>query len=148
MDEICANCCGPDATSVFSMDTTYNVGNFFVTATSYQNRKFIYRQTGRAANLPGPAMFHVKQDANQFQYFANTLLEAKYEFEQIRYIGGDRSKSQQAFLRPLKGAQFLHCKKHLEDDMTWKMSALGIDLTEQPEVIKDVFGSVEDRQKD
>lgn len=38
MDEICTNCCGPNATGVFAIGTTYNVGNFFVTATSYQNR--------------------------------------------------------------------------------------------------------------
>ena len=37
MDEIVTNCCGPNATGVFSIDTTYNVGNFYVTATSYQN---------------------------------------------------------------------------------------------------------------
>ena len=144
MDEICTNCCGPNAMGVFSIDTTYNVGNFFVTATSYQNRMFIHKQTGRAANLPGPAMFHVKQDASQFHYFANILLEANYQFEQVRYIGGDRSQSQQAFLRPLKGAQFLPCKKHLEDDMTRKMSALGMEVAEQCDVLKDVFGSVED----
>ena len=109
MEEIVTNCCGPNATGVFSIDTTYNVGNFYVTATSYQNRMFIHNQTGRVANLPGPAMFHVKQDASQFLYFANTLLETKYEFEQVRYVGGDRSQSQKAFLKPLKGAKFLPC---------------------------------------
>lgn len=118
MDEICTNCCGPSATGVFAIDTTYNVGNFFVTARRYQNRKFIHKQAGRIVNLPGPVMFHVKQDASQFHYFANILLEENYEFEQVRYIGGDRGQSQQAFLRPLKGAQFLPCKKHPEGDMT------------------------------
>ena len=147
MEEIITNCCGPNATGVFSIDTTYNVGNFYVTATSYQNRKFIHKRTGKAANLPGPAMFHVKQDASQFQYFANTLLEAKYEFEQVRYIGGDRSQSQQGFLRPLKGAKFVPCKKHIEDDMTRKMSALGMDVAEQQTVLKDIFGSVQDQEK-
>ena len=34
MDEIVTNCCGPNATGVFSIDTTYNVGNFYITATS------------------------------------------------------------------------------------------------------------------
>ena len=147
MDEIVTNCCGPNATGVFSIDTTYNVGNFYVTATSYQNRMFIHNQTGRVANLPGPAMFHVKQDASQFLYFANTLLEAKYGFEQVRYVGGDRSQSQKAFLKPLKGAKFLPCKKHLEDDMKCKMSTLGIELVEQRSILKDVFGSVEDGEK-
>ena len=92
-------------------------------------------------------MFHVKQDASQFLCFANTVLEAKYEFEQVWYVGGDRSQSQKAFLKPLKGAKFSPCKKYLEDDMKQKMSTLGIELGEQRNVLKDVFGSVEDGEK-
>lgn len=129
--EIVTNCCDPNATGVFSIDTTHNVCNFYVTATSYQNQKFIHKQTGRVANLPGPAMFHVKQNASQFLDFANTLLEAKYEFQQVQYVGRDRSQSQKVFLKPLKGAKFLPCKKHLEDDTKPKMSTLGIKLDEQ-----------------
>lgn len=147
MDEICTNCCGPNATGVFAIGTTYDVGNFFVTATSYQNRKFIHKQTGRTANLPGPVMFHVKRDASQLHYFENILLEANYEFEQVRYFGGNRSQSQQAFFRPLKGAQILSCKKHLEDDMTRKMSAQGMEIAEPRNVLKDMFRSVEDGEK-
>ena len=87
MEEIVTNFCGPSATGVFSIDTTYNVGNFCVTATSYQNRMFIHNQTGRVANLPGPAMFHVKQDASQFLYFANT-----YRLPRNIYVQGFMSK--------------------------------------------------------
>ena len=75
-------------------------------------------------------MFHVKQDASQFLYFANTLLETKYEFEQVRYVGGDRSQSQKAFLKPLKGAKFLPGKN---------MSSLGIELGEQGNILKEVL---------
>ena len=98
----------------FLSTLTYNVGNFYVTATSYQNRMFIHNQTGRVANHPGPVMFHVKQDASLFFYLANTLLETKHEFEKVRYVGGDRSQSQKAFLKPLNGAKFLPCKKTSE----------------------------------
>ena len=82
--------------------------------------------------------------AMQFLYFANTLLEAKYQFEQVRYVGGDRSQSQKVFLKPGKGAKFVSCKKHLEDGMKRKMSTVGIELGEQRNILEDVFGSVED----
>ena len=39
------------------------------------------------------------------------------------------------------------CKKHLEDDMKWKMSTLGIKLDEQRNRLKDIYGSVEDGEK-
>ena len=62
MAEIVENCCQPDSTCVLSIDTTFNVGQFYVTSTTYQNAKFVNQRTGKLANLPGPALFHVRQD--------------------------------------------------------------------------------------
>ena len=75
-------------------------------------------------------MFHVKQDASQFLYFANTLLETKYEFEQVQYVGGEKPKSI-GFPKTFERSKILASKKHLENDMKRKMSSLGIELGEQ-----------------
>ena len=37
MAEIVENRCQPDSTCVFSIDTTLNVGQFYVTSATYQN---------------------------------------------------------------------------------------------------------------
>ena len=83
MGEIVENCCNPDSASVLSIDTTFNVGQFYVTSTTYQNPTFINQHTGKFVNVPGPALFHVCQDEPQFLFFCNTLLEANYEFEKV-----------------------------------------------------------------
>ena len=121
MAEIVENCCQPDSTCVLSIDTTFNVGQFYVTSTTYQNAKFVNQRTGKLANLPGPALFHVRQDESQFLFFSNNLLEANYAFEKVRFVGGDRDKGQKGFLKPLKGVTYLPCKKHIEDNMKAKM---------------------------
>lgn len=58
VDEIVRECYRPDTRSILSIDTTFNLGNVYVTTTTHQNEKVITKKTGKAANLTGPAMFH------------------------------------------------------------------------------------------
>ena len=141
MAEIVENCCKSDSTSVLSIDTTFNVGKFYVTSTTYQNKKFVNERTGKYVNLPGPALFHVRQDEAQFLFFCNTLLEVDYGFEKVRFVGGDRDKAQKGFLKPLKGVSYLPCKKHIEDNMKAKMQSLQLNVTEKNMILENVFGT-------
>lgn len=131
MVKIMQNCCQVNSASVLSIDTTFNVGKFYVTSTTYQNRNFINQRTARCSNLPGPALFHVCQDESQFFYFSYTLLEVNYGFEKVRFIEGDRDKAQKGFLKPLKGVTYLPCKKHLQENMKAKMQSLQLSGTEK-----------------
>lgn len=144
--EIVEECCTPGSQSVLSIDTTYNVGDFYVTSTTYQSSKFIQTRTGKAAVLPGPAMFHVRKSEKDFKYFAHTLLEHNDKIKRIAFVGGDRDKAQQGFLSPLRGCTFLPCKKHVEDDITRKLTDLGLNDMKK-EVLKDIFGSDKDQEK-
>ena len=58
IDDILRDCCSPESKSILSIDTTFNVGNFYLTSTTYQSKKVLNKKTGEPANLPGPAMFH------------------------------------------------------------------------------------------
>ena len=144
--EIVEECCAPGSRSILSIDTTYNVGDFYVTSTTYQSSKFIQTRTGKAAVLPGPAMLHVRKSEKDFKYFAHTLLEHNDKIKRIAFVGGDRDKAQQGFLSPLRGCTFLPCKKHVEDDITRKLANLGLNDMKM-EVLKDIFGSEKEREK-
>ena len=61
--------------NVFAIDTVYNVGDYYVTTTTYENDKFVNIQTQSKVNLPGPALFHIKQDHENFLYFCHTILQ-------------------------------------------------------------------------
>lgn len=141
MAEIVENCCQPDSTCVLSIDTTFNVGQFYVTSTMYQNAKFVNQRMGKLANLPGPALFHVCQDETQFLFFCNNLLETNYGFEKVRFVGGDCDKGQKRFLKPLEGVTYLPRKKHTEDNMKAKMPSYQLDASEKKIILEDVFGS-------
>jgi hypothetical protein len=67
--------------------------------------------------LPGPALFHAKQDTGQFLYFAQTLQEVNQDIGDILAIGSDRFKG---FAKVCPVAQVIVCKKNAEDDVTRK----------------------------
>lgn len=139
MDDIQRECCTPDHPSILSIDTTFNVGEFYVTSTTYTSKVVLNNKTGKPANLPGPAMFHTSKNRKDYLYFAHTLLENNYDLERIVFCGGDRDKAQASFLKPLKGCTFLPCKKHIEDDISRKIADLGLNAT-KAEILEDIFG--------
>ena len=144
--EIVEECCSVDSKSVLAIDTTYNVGDFYVTSTTYQSSKLVHSRTGKPAILPGPAMFHVRRAEKDFKYFCYSLLEINEGFEGISFLGGDRDKAQQGFRKPLMRSIFLPCKKHVEDDISRKLSDLGSGAMKD-EVLKDIFGDDKNKEK-
>lgn len=75
LEDVVNNYCNQEKFGVFSNDTTYNVGDFYVTSTVYPHIKLESWSTGTGPYLPGPAMLHVKQDESRFVYFGHTLTE-------------------------------------------------------------------------
>ena len=67
LHEIVKECCSTKSQSILAIDTTYNVGDFYVTSTSYQSSKFIHSRTGKLAVLPGPAMLHIRRSEKGFK---------------------------------------------------------------------------------
>ena len=77
LEEIIELCFQPTNTVPLCIDTTYHIGDMFVTSTTYQNTKLIDRKTKKFANLPGPAMFHVRERKEDFMFFFQTLIQQK-----------------------------------------------------------------------
>ena len=94
IDDIMRDRCSADSTTILS------IGNFYLTSTTYQSSKVVNRNTGKRANLPGPAMFHTTKSSRDYLYFIHSLLEANYGLERLTFLGADRDKAQSSFLIP------------------------------------------------
>lgn len=140
LKEIADECCKPESTSIFALDTTYGVGDFYVTPTNYRSTKVYHAGNEKPVFLPGPCMFHCSMDAENFLSFAHGCLERNSAFEKLRFVGGDRDSSQKSFMKPLKGVTFLPCIKHIKDDIRREMEKLNCPL-DADEVINDIFGN-------
>lgn len=135
------NCCNPENFVLFSIDTTYNVGEFYVTSTAYPHIKLQSRATGAAPYLSGPAMLHVKQDESQFLNFGHTLIEKQPELDGILFIGLNRSRAQENGLsRLFRVSRFLPCTKHVQDNVKTKLAILQLSEGLEREIMKDIFG--------
>ena len=146
LEEIIEECCSIDLKSILSIDTTYNVGNFYITSTAYQSSKFVYSRTRKPAISPGPAMFHARRSEKDFKYFSHSLLKVNQGFEEFAFVGGDRDQAQNGCLQSLKRSIFLPCKKHVEDDISRKLFDLRKSAMKN-EVLRDIFGDERNKEK-
>ena len=133
LDEIVKNGCQITSSCVLSIDTTYGIGNKFVTSITYEHAELLNCDTGKSANLPGPAMFHVCERKEDFVYFAQTLVQQNEKFENINFVGADRSAA-------LKGAVLVPCTKHVRDNIEFQLNSLRIEDEEKKNIITDIFG--------
>ena len=44
IDDILRDCCSPKSKSILSIDTTFNVGNFYLTSTTYHSKKVLNKK--------------------------------------------------------------------------------------------------------
>ena len=64
----------PREYSILTADTTYNLGDFYVTPISYQHLKLEDITTGRHPTFIGPILVHQRKNYSAFNYFTNTLI--------------------------------------------------------------------------
>ena len=107
------------------IDTTYGIGEFFVTTTSYKNLKILNKRNKENPSFPGPALFHVDEDESVFSYFSQTLVSLENSLRSILFIGSDRDR---ALIKGTKKhfliAKNLYCKKHVKDDVKRKFTTI------------------------
>ena len=84
-------------------------------------------------------MIHTDENQATFHYFASILRENNSDIENILFVGSDRQHTMENGLaRKMPTAQFLSCKKHVEDNVKMKMAALGI--LNKSDFLVDIFG--------
>ena len=70
IDRFCGNECG---TNVFCIDTTFNVGNFFVTTSSFVDISLRTLSNNDDPTFIGPCMIHFEKSADVFKYFLSEM---------------------------------------------------------------------------
>ena len=123
------------------------LGSFYVTITTYKHLKLIDYCTGKHPSLPGPVLFHHRQDTGQFLCFAQTLQEVNNDVADILAIGCDHFKDySNGFASVCPVAQAIVCKKHAQDDIDRKLTSLGINGKTRNDFMRDIFGRVHYRK--
>ena len=118
-------CTHPIKFSIFSIDSTYNVGNFYVTNTCYQNFKIVHadgRYRGRHPYEIGPTFIHTEKGTNNFVSFFSSLLRMNPNLRTIQAIGCDGDEAiMNASVVCFQDAQKLLCSSHKKDNIRRKL---------------------------
>lgn len=68
-----------DNFSALPIDTTFNIGDFYVKPTIFRHLLLEDKRTGNPPLLMGPTIIHMRKDTETFSYFGLALTGQEYE---------------------------------------------------------------------
>ena len=134
--------------SILSIATTFNIGHFYLTPTTFRHLLLEDKRTGNPPLLMGPTLIHTRKDTETFCYFGSALTGLEPELRNIRFMGSDREDAvEKGMSTHLPLATWLACKRHVEDDCRRKLRSLGMLRNDCSSFLLDIFGSDKAEEK-
>ena len=131
------NCTGENF-SIVTVDSTFNLGEFYVTPIVFLQKKFVRKHTEQHPIYLGPLLIHQRMT---YSYFATQLAILQPSLQHVRAIGTDGEQAlHDAMLNTFSKAVPLRCFRHFRANLIRKLSELNVTESGQEEVMKDVFG--------
>ena len=124
--------------SIFTADTTYNVGNFYVTPTTYKHLMLVDTTSKKHPTMIGPILVHQRKNFAAFNYFASTLICFNKKLQEIQAFGDGALV--EAFTHNFPFAIQLRCFLHVKRNIISKLKDRGISSSVSEEFISDMFG--------
>ena len=127
--------------NILTADTTFNLGDFFITPLTYPHPLLQDVKTGKPPVMLGLLLVHQKMDFAAFNYFASSLIGIKKELKNILAFGTDGDKALvEAFTHNFPFAIQLCCFVHFKNNVHEKLKCLGLSARICEEFISDIFG--------
>lgn len=144
------------STSILNIDTTFNLGDFYVTIMTYRHLGLYNPITKQNPTFFGPIMIHTKKDNDNFTNFAHAI-EKHYLINKTNYPGSihsvkkvitdDDSGLRNAFKLVFHKADFMLCANHLRKDISTEMGHFDMTKIQKEQVIFDIFGEQGNRSE-
>ena len=143
-DDLVRFCTNNHKFSVLTVDTTFNLGDFFVTPMTYHHLMLEDVHTRNHPIMVGPMLVHQRMQFSTFNYFASTLIGYNKSLRNILAFGTDGDKNMTEALGhnfpfALQLRCFLHFKKNVEE----KLRDLAIPHHTSQMFLDDIFGKSE-----
>ena len=138
-------CMQPIKFSVFSIDSTYYVGNFYVTNTCFENLKVVHAESRYKEKHPlemGPRLIHTEKNTNNFIGFCSSLLRMNHNLRTIQAIGSDGYDAlMNSILICFQDTQKLLCSNHKKENIQRKLkNEFRSREAAANHIISDIFG--------
>ena len=126
---------------IFTADMTYNLGEFYVTPTTYKHLMLEDIIIHKHPTMAGLVLVHQRKNFSLFHYFANTLVCFNRQIKRIKTFGTDGDQALiEAFSHNFSEAKQLRCFIHLKQNISGKLKDTGMSPSVCREFISDIFG--------
>lgn len=144
MEKFCTN---PEMFSIVGVDTTFNLGDYFVTLTTYRNLMF-KTKAGTEPVMIGPAIIHQRKLFESYHTLPSNMVKYHPPLKNLLVFGTDGEVNlYQAFQVTMEHSVHLLCDLHMFDNIKSKLNKLGIPKKDASLYLRDIFGKNEGDEK-
>ena len=141
VDDLVRFCTNNSNFSVLTVDTTFNLGDFFVTPMTYHHLLLENIRTGNHPIMIGPMLVHQRMQFATFNYFASTLIGSNKQIRNVLAFGTDGDKNlTEALGHNFPFALQLRCFIHFKKNVQEKLRDLGLPSHISQQFLDDIFG--------
>ena len=144
LDDLVRLCTNNKQLSVMSVDTTFNLGEFYVTPITYRHSLLEGIRSGKHPIMIGPVLVHQRLQFATFNYFLSTLVGSNKLLRNLLAVGTDGDENvTDACGHNFPFAVQLRCFIHFKRNLQEKLRDLGIPKAVANKFLDDVFGKCE-----
>ena len=142
LENILMYCCQSNHFSVFGIDATFELGDFYVTLTTYKNPSLRNCRTNSEPVFLGPAFIHMERRTQDYHAFFSSLLKYEPHLRDLKAYGTDCEAAltaalESCFPNAVSLRCFIHKKNNIEEHLK------GCSSSVKKEIVRDIFGSQE-----
>ena len=129
-------CCHPTEYKPFTVDPTFNIGEYNVTPITYQHLILENKRDGNHPSFIGPVMIHEKKTKDTYTAFSG-LRNLQPKLRDVLAFGTD---DEEALHEGFDHSISLLCEIHLRKSIEKKLLELGITAKKKTDIVADIFG--------
>jgi hypothetical protein len=142
LDNLVVFCCQPGKFAILGVDATFQLGDFYVTLTTYHNYMLINPRSKKPPVFIGPAFLHMERRCEDYHTFFSCLLKLKPQLASLKAYGTD---GEGALVKALqccfKESIGLRCFVHKRRNLEARLKATSASV--RKEILIDIFGMQE-----
>ena len=137
-------CTNPEMFCVLGVDATFELCDYYMTFVTYRN-PMLQTRNGNSPAIVGPGILHKTKLERSYQVLGAEIVRWHPPCAGVLALGSDGELNMiNALLRTFSSAIHLRCDLHMKDNISSKLSSLGICHALSKEYMSDIFGKGEE----
>ena len=135
-------CTDPAESCVLGVDSTFDLGKFYVTITTYRYLHVENKNSGKPPVFFGPIYVHTEKTYEAFYHFFSSLLKLEPSLNDLIAIGTDGDPAMEKAIGAVFPESLIHlrCFIHMKDNIRRKLTELLLPQSVREDIIRDIFG--------